>query len=868
MNRLFRYPWAILAVLAAITAVFAFQFPKMELDNNNYRFVPKDDKARLEAEAIDDEFGSQVFILVGLERPYDSIFDGEFLSRVRNFDERLQELEKIESVSSIVSTDYITSEGDSIVVEPLVPKSFTGEQAEIQQIRKRVRSWELYDRSLISKDERSTQVLVSLDISSDEAGGEESLAVLDGIRNLAHEVFTDDTKVYLAGLPVLSSNVNSAMEADLSTLIPLVVVVVLAVLIFSFRGLSAVLLPILTVVIASIWSIGAMPLFGVKLSILSTVLPVILVAVGSAYGIHVMTHYLDERGSSELSDDAHRALVLDIVYRIGKPVSLAALTTFVGFVSFCFTSVLPIREFGYFSSFGVLSSFIVAMTLIPSVLIIRGPRSSKKQTSLAGTTVNSESEDPLSGAIADSFMGIIRKKRIVVLCSIIFILFSIFSISKLVIDNVMVEYFRDGTDVVESDRFIRDQFAGTKSVSVIVRSEQPLGVLHPDVLVAMEGLSSYLTSYVPDTGKVMGFQDLIKRINQVYNADEDASGFKAIAPEPASYSDDFGFFQDDVGSFETVEVSEPEVIVEPLPPVTQQEIVSILDKASRESGQSDISGMVRELKKAINFEGEAYYEIPADPAKYGKTNKEDLALLVSNYLALLSSDTSSYANDPLEPTAIRMNVQLRTIGQIDTDVVVKKIEEYAKAKFPSDVTVSVGGMAFVERSLNRLVVQSQIVSVVISILLVFLILSVSWKSLLAGCIGIAPLAISILLNFTVMAIAGIKLNIGTALVASLAVGIGIDYTIHYLAAYNREYVASGGQGNFLRRTFVTSGKAIMINAVSVGAGFAVLVLSKFNMLAQFGFLIALTMFSSSIVALTVLPVLLTWIKPDFIKKER
>lgn len=177
-------------------------------------------------------------------------------------------------------------------------------------------------------------------------------------------------------------------------------------------------------------------------------------------------------------------------------------------------------------------------------------------------------------------------------------------------------------------------------------------------------------------------------------------------------------------------------------------------------------------------------------------------------------------------------------------------------------------MAFVERSLNRLVVQSQIVSVVISILLVFLILSVSWKSLLAGCIGIAPLAISILLNFTVMAIAGIKLNIGTALVASLAVGIGIDYTIHYLAAYNREYVASGGQGNFLRRAFVTSGKAIMINAVSVGAGFAVLVLSKFNMLAQFGFLIALTMFSSSIVALTVLPVLLTWIKPDFIKKER
>lgn len=151
--------------------------------------------------------------------------------------------------------------------------------------------------------------------------------------------------------------------------------------------------------------------------------------------------------------------------------------------------------------------------------------------------------------------------------------------------------------------------------------------------------------------------------------------------------------------------------------------------------------------------------------------------------------------------------------------------------------------------------------------MVFLILSLSWRSIQAGFIGIAPLAISILLNFAVMAATGIKLNIGTALVASLAVGIGIDYTIHYLAAYNREYVAHGGASGFLRRTFVTSGKAIMINAISVGCGFAVLMLSKFNMLAQFGFLIALTMFSSSVVALTVLPVLLNWIQPEFIKKE-
>jgi predicted RND superfamily exporter protein len=97
------------------------------------------------------------------------------------------------------------------------------------------------------------------------------------------------------------------------------------------------------------------------------------------------------------------------------------------------------------------------------------------------------------------------------------------------------------------------------------------------------------------------------------------------------------------------------------------------------------------------------------------------------------------------------------------------------------------------------------------------------------------------------------------------VGIGIDYTIHYIEAYKREYRSSGGKGDYLRRTFTSSGKAIMINAVSVGLGFAVLLLSQFVMLEDLGLLIALTMGTSAFVSLTVIPVLLLLFKPKFIQ---
>ena len=279
------------------------------------------------------------------------------------------------------------------------------------------------------------------------------------------------------------------------------------------------------------------------------------------------------------------------------------------------------------------------------------------------------------------------------------------------------------------------------------------------------------------------------------------------------------------------------------------------------------------MERLINFDGMAYYEIPADPVRYGKESPEELSHLVANYLILLSGNISSYANDPLSPTAIKSTVQLRTLGNVDTERAIESIHSFITHNFPKSVTTVIGGTAMVEASLNRLVVESQIISVIFSVLVVFSLVALFNRSLIAGLIGITPLSICILINFAVMGFAGIKLNIGTSMMASLCVGIGIDYPIHYMEAYKREYSAaigpgrSDGKGDFLLKTFSSSGRAISINAVSVGAGFAVLMFSQFVMLQDLGLLIAFTMATSALVSLTVIPVLLSIIKPRFIYKE-
>ncbi|MDR1029694.1 MAG: MMPL family transporter [Treponema sp.] len=873
MEKLFKHPWLIVGIITGITIFFAFQIPRAELDNNNLRFVPQDDEARIVSAYIDDTFGSSLFILVGLEREYGTVFDQEFLARIRDYVDRIREIEIVGTVNSIISTDYITGEGDAVVVESLVGDDFSGTLEEITELKRRVLSWDLYRRALISDDFSATQILIPLEITAENAGRPDVVASFLDIRDIAREMFQDLAVVHVAGMPVISSAINEAVQQDLLLLVPLVIAVVLVIVYLPLRRIRFVVLSLFAVLLAVIWSIGAMPLVGIKLSVISTVLPVILIAVGSSYGLHLIIHYLEtvNLDFSTLSKEAHRELVINLMRTICKPIFLAALTTMVSFFSFCFTPVLPIKEFGYFSGFGVTVAFLITITLIPAILILWGPRVLSKFKS-KNTGVDEQS--PANHHIAAFFASVAKHTHLILGVAAVLFVVSLYGASKLIIDNVFLEYFKPDTDINTSDDFIREYFGGSKVISVVVQAESPEILLHPDTLGALDDLHTYLETKVPETGKVMGFTDMVKRINQVFNMDESPLGIKpkAVPTETGDFGfgavSDFGF-----GAFS--EEEEPYPSSEAIPDLseasayTPRELAGLFDRvlSTGEDRAMDVSRFVWEVKQQVNYEGAAYYEIPRDPLRYGKTHPEELQQLVSNYLVLLAGNLDSYANDPLEPTAIKTTVQLRTLGQADTDQVVKRINGYVEAHFPDTVQVIVGGSALVEGSLNELVVQSLWSSLLIAFMALFVIMAVCNRSVAAGLLSITPLSLLILINLAIMGFLGIKLNIGTAMISSLSMGIGIDYTVHFLEAYKREYRASGGTGDFLKRAYKTSGMAIIVDALATGLGFAVLLLSQFTMLAELGLLIALAMLLSALVGLIIVPALLLLFKPRFVWAE-
>ena len=140
MEKLFKRPVLIVVIITAITVFLGLQIIRVKLDNNNMRFLPEENQSRIVSNYIDETFGGQVTILVGLERPYKTVFDREFLERIREFAQAAEAVEFVKSVNSIMSTQYISGNSESIIVSDLVPEGFSGTETEITELRRRIAS--------------------------------------------------------------------------------------------------------------------------------------------------------------------------------------------------------------------------------------------------------------------------------------------------------------------------------------------------------------------------------------------------------------------------------------------------------------------------------------------------------------------------------------------------------------------------------------------------------------------------------------------------------------------------------------------------------------------------------------------------------
>ena len=918
----FKRPWIIIALCVILTGVFGFFITGLGIDNSIRQFLPQKDSSYTRLTQTEDQFGSMIVIGVSLESKKGTVLTPENIEVVRKITDRVLELPQIEGVDSLTHIDYVCENDGSISASQLIPETYTGSEEDIAQLESRLAEWsEMYNRVIVNDDNTATQMQITVHSMTPQEKAESKITdaerqqkILEQVRQVVVEECENQPLEYkIYGDPVVAESARKFMVSDLCALIPLVIVVVLLSLFFSFKTVDGTLLPLITVVMSAAWTMGLMSLLGITFTLVSSVIPVALIAVGSAYGIHVLTHYYValDGVDGELTREKYVDAIFAGLKEVMKAVLLAGITTIVGFISLVSSPIEPLHSFAIFTAIGVGIALILSITFIPAVLLCKDykkvaagrekmkhisekvERRLERAKQLAGGKLAKDASGNTLYNIYHFFCG--SRVRLILFTLVICGL-SYAGLRILKIDTAIVNYFPENCELRQDIKSIDKNFAGTNSLYFTIEGQEKGDLTNPEILKAVDDMQEYLAENFDGIGKIVSFTTFIKRINQVWHVPTT----QAVAAADTVASDDFGGLDDfddfdsfsddfdDFGGFDdfadfgdstenSSTVTEDTDWVDPnieyaqklSQPMTTEEVLAMLNRAYIEAGAKNATPekMLAALEKDCNYNGMAYYEIPYDPAKYPVPTREELSGVVNGYLTLLSGSLDRFVDDDMSPRVMRVTCQLRNHSTEETGDIIAAAKNFAKEHFPEGYTIEATGAGEMEYTMTKMIVSSQVQSLLISLISVFIIITIAFGSGWAGLVGAVPLALAILLNYMVMGFAGINLDLVTSIIASVAVGVGIDYTIHFLSTYKEERAKTDNLEVVTRETFRKSGHGIVTNALAVGLGFLVLCFSKFVVLRYIGVLVAIVMFTSSYLAMTIIPGILNVFEPKFISKK-
>lgn len=498
-NFVIKYSKLIIVTVIVITFILGYYATQIKIKAGIEDMLPKGNAVVDTFYKATDLFGGMNYGVIMIEDQ--DLLDTHSLKKIDEITKELEKVEVVKEVTSLANIQVIKGDYFGIEVKKLID-SFPQTNEETQNLKKEISNEEQYIGSIISEDFTSTLILINFIPEMEKV--EKSL---DEIRKIVNS-YEDPEKMYYTGNPFLVSDASSSMKRDLSKLFPIVVAIVIIILWLSFRSVSGVLLPISTVLISVIWAIGALSLFGKSLSIISVVLPVLLVSVGSAYAIHIVTRYYEELEAGYNIQEA----IANTIKKVGIGVVMAGITTMVGFGSLLFSDLIIIKEFAFGAAFGVGIALLISVLFIPAIYL-HLPRP-KFQKVMEGE----RSSDHLFKVI---FQLVINYRPLIISLILFLVIGSIFVIPKLRTETGYLNYFQKGSETRVAAELVDQRFGGSSTLDVVIYSD----IKNPELLVKMksfqgevekiDGLNSpisMVTIFEEENKALNGGDDLEKKI--------------------------------------------------------------------------------------------------------------------------------------------------------------------------------------------------------------------------------------------------------------------------------------------------------------------------------------------------------------------
>ena len=476
-NRIF-----ILVALGIITAFMAFQASRVEMSYEYAQLLPKKDSAYVDYQKFRELFGEEGnLIVVGVEDA--DFFKLAHFDRWRQLNKDLSRIDGVENLLSASSAYNLKKNAPErrFELEPVFPEEITT-QEQLDSLRKSFFALPFYRGLLYNPQEHVYMLAITVNKDKMHSKSREKLvlAIKDRCDAFSAE---SGLQVHYSGLPYIRVINSIRIKKEIYLFSALAMGLCIITLFLFFRSFKAVLIPMLIVLTGVIWAVGTMALFGYKITLLTGMIPSLLIVIGIPNSIYMLNKYHHEfRSHGNKIKSLQRVII-----KIGNATFLTNLTTASGFATFVITNSEILRQFGAVASLNIMALFLLSILMIPTIFSFVLPPQERHIKHLENKNVQK-----IINKLVDITYHHIKW---VYASAFLVLLLGIYGISLIKSSGYMVDDIPESDVIYQDLKFFENHIDGIMPLEIIVDTKKPKGVMSLATFNLIEKLEQKLKNY-------------------------------------------------------------------------------------------------------------------------------------------------------------------------------------------------------------------------------------------------------------------------------------------------------------------------------------------------------------------------------------
>ena len=437
----------VLVLVVGISILFAFKIKSLTFNYDFEAFFPNEDNELETYTKHRDRFEwDNEFVLLGIENKK-GIFKKDFLTKIENLSNDLKLINDIDRIVSPTNIKNVSFSGLAPVEKRLIHVEdetlYKNDSASIYRTPELIGSF-------FPNDAKSISIFIK---TKEGLNKKKSDSLAKNIEAAFSKYKFDE--VHFVGRIVAQDVYLKNLENEFKYFLSISFFLVVVFLWFSFKSLYGIIVPITIVIISIFWTLGIMALLGQSLDIMTVMLPTMIFIAGMSDVVHFFSKYFEE-----LSKGTEKSKIFPLIIKeVGFPTFLTLITTVVGFLSLLFSSIIPIRDFGIFTSVGIIIAFVLTYTLLPALLFLFTPKKLVVVHSHNNKTYN---------VMRTVLFWIFRNQKTIIVTTCMLVVLSIIGVYKIKVNNILLEDLSDRVKIKQDFMFFDKHYSGVRPLELAI----------------------------------------------------------------------------------------------------------------------------------------------------------------------------------------------------------------------------------------------------------------------------------------------------------------------------------------------------------------------------------------------------------------